>query len=427
MSHLDELITALQGKNVDTAEVLAKRDRVLSETRSMPDLVSRANTWTGSRESHGMFMYLVGEHKRALRVLENEASQPAARLMMALAALEQSLPERALSAAEGIEGSLAEWLRAKANMQLGNWDEAERLISGMEGSRAGDLAVKLLRVEYDFRNGNSERASQVIDDLIDSHPTSREAMFLGALISDRGGDEDGAVERYERLTQMPPVSADVLINLGVLYEDQGDNRLAVKCYRTVLKDHPNHERANLYLKDAEASMDMFYDEEREKREDKRLQVLRTPVTDFELSVRSKNCLHKMKIETLGDLISKTEQELLSYKNFGETSLMEIKRILGSKGLRLGMTKDEALKGSAIDEALERAMPPQHEGAMADSVDSLELNVRARKCMEKMNVRTIGDLCAKSEQELLATPNFGATSLVEVKRKLAVLGLSLRDD
>ena len=81
---------------------------------------------------------------------------------------------------------------------------------------------------------------------------------------------------------------------------------------------------------------MYYDEEQERREDKRNKILRTPINDFELSVRSRNCLSNMGVRTLGDLVNKTEAELLSFKNFGETSLMEIKEILRNKGLRLGM-------------------------------------------------------------------------------------------
>src|SRR5438034_8316315 len=54
--------------------------------------------------------------------------------------------------------------------------------------------------------------------------------------------------------------------------------------------------------------------------------LEIPVTDFELSVRSRNCLRKMNIRTLGDLTRTTEAALLASKNFGETSLSEIKEI-----------------------------------------------------------------------------------------------------
>ena len=89
---------------------------------------------------------------------------------------------------------------------------------------------------------------------------------------------------------------------------------------------------------------MYYDEEQERREDKRNKILRTPINDFELSVRSRNCLSNMGIRSLGDLVNKSEAELLSFKNFGETSLMEVKQMLAQKGLRLGQGK---IEGRAI--------------------------------------------------------------------------------
>ena len=61
-----------------------------------------------------------------------------------------------------------------------------------------------------------------------------------------------------------------------------------------------------------------------------------PVSELELSVRSINCLQNAKIETIGELVQKTEQEMLKTKNFGRKSLNEIKHILSSMGLNLGM-------------------------------------------------------------------------------------------
>jgi len=57
---------------------------------------------------------------------------------------------------------------------------------------------------------------------------------------------------------------------------------------------------------------------------------------LELSVRSSNCLHNMGIERIGDLVVKTEAELLAYQNFGNKSLNEVKSQLDSLGLSLGM-------------------------------------------------------------------------------------------
>ncbi len=60
------------------------------------------------------------------------------------------------------------------------------------------------------------------------------------------------------------------------------------------------------------------------------------VSELELSVRSINCLQNAKIETIGDLVQKTEAEMLKTKNFGRKSLNEIKSILMNMGLTLGM-------------------------------------------------------------------------------------------
>ena len=60
------------------------------------------------------------------------------------------------------------------------------------------------------------------------------------------------------------------------------------------------------------------------------------VEELELSVRSANCLRTAGIKLIGELVQKTEQELLKTKNFGRKSLNEIKEILASMGLSLGM-------------------------------------------------------------------------------------------
>lgn len=80
------------------------------------------------------------------------------------------------------------------------------------------------------------------------------------------------------------------------------------------------------------------EEEPEEREED-LQVyekLKQPISELELSVRSANCLREAKIKTIGDLVKKTEMEMLKYRNFGKKSLSEISEILKSMGLSLGM-------------------------------------------------------------------------------------------
>ena len=60
------------------------------------------------------------------------------------------------------------------------------------------------------------------------------------------------------------------------------------------------------------------------------------VDELELSVRSANCLKNDNIVYIGDLVQKTESEMLRTPNFGRKSLNEIKEVLASKGLTLGM-------------------------------------------------------------------------------------------
>jgi DNA-directed RNA polymerase subunit alpha len=75
-------------------------------------------------------------------------------------------------------------------------------------------------------------------------------------------------------------------------------------------------------------------------EDERLlETLSRSVDELELSVRSYNCLKNADIKLIGDLVTKTEPEMLKTKNFGRKSLNEIKDILAEMGLSLGMNID----------------------------------------------------------------------------------------
>lgn len=67
--------------------------------------------------------------------------------------------------------------------------------------------------------------------------------------------------------------------------------------------------------------------------------LRLPISELELSVRSSNCLREANIKIIADLVKKTEDEMLGFKNFGKKSLNEIKELLAAMGLTLGMQVD----------------------------------------------------------------------------------------
>lgn len=90
------------------------------------------------------------------------------------------------------------------------------------------------------------------------------------------------------------------------------------------------------------------EEEEEEEQDKEfLELVNKPISELELSVRSANCLEAANIKTIGDLVQKTEAQMLKYKNFGKKSLNEINAILTSMGLHLGMSIQDRIqnKGS----------------------------------------------------------------------------------
>ncbi|MCA9740033.1 MAG: DNA-directed RNA polymerase subunit alpha [Deferribacteres bacterium] len=73
-------------------------------------------------------------------------------------------------------------------------------------------------------------------------------------------------------------------------------------------------------------------------------LLKMPVDELELSVRSHNCLMAANIKTIGDLVRRDEAEMLKFRNFGRKSLQELTQILEEKNLSFGMDVEKYLKG-----------------------------------------------------------------------------------
>ena len=103
------------------------------------------------------------------------------------------------------------------------------------------------------------------------------------------------------------------------------------CYASkTLKDH-----LQLFIKleeELEMAEEVVVDEETLKIRN----LLNTKVDELELSVRSSNCLRAANIQTLEDLVQKTESEMLKYRNFGRKSLTELNTVLAELGLSFGM-------------------------------------------------------------------------------------------
>jgi len=340
------------------------------------------------------------------------------------------IQDAASLAEDGIEkypdSTALRYAAIEAFSRAGRNEEALKLLEKMSRAAEGSPDYAFHQGLYLEKMGEYKQAIEWYRKATDLEPEHAEAFFRMGYLLDYYGEGDAtedAIEAYEACLQITPVHTNAVMNLGVLYEDRERYHDAIKCFETVLRYFPDHHRARLYLEDAEASTRMFYDKEQEKKADRQSQVLKIPVSDFELSVRSRNCLQKMNIDTLGDLIMKSEQELLSYKNFGETSLKEIKDMLTQKSLRLGQGLEQKpgdfgssrnpLEATVSAEVLDRP------------IESLELSVRSRRCMERLEVKSLRDLINKTEVELMSAKNFGMTSLNEIKLKLSELGLTLK--
>ncbi len=328
--------------------------------------------------------------------------------------------------------------RAEVQCLAGDVDAAAKSVDRFAKSSQEDPDWHYVKGMATEMQGDYEGAVEFYETarrLKDAHPG---ATFRLAYYHDLHGDEETAVELYrECVTRLQagegepspeprPIYANAMINLAVLYEDAGMYDEAERCLRRVLAANPTHLRARLFLKDVLSSRTMVFDEDEAKRIAKRNDLLNILVTDFELSVRARNCLKKMNIRTLGDLLHVTEVELLGYKNFGETSLCEIKQMLATKGLRLGQMRDEG----EVDLTFEAPEKPPatvgNEGVLATPLAQIEFSVRARRALERLGVKTLGELASKTEPELLACRNFGQTSLNEVVQRLNEYGLGLRE-
>ena len=287
--------------------------------------------------------------------------------------------------------------------------------------------------------GEIEKAIEHYDRALNENPDHDEGCFRLARLYDRHGMDTQAIDLYERICSGSPVPVNALINLAVLYEDNGMYDDARRCLKAVVETDPNHPRARLYLRDVDAAHDTSGEEE-QRLAQQRDAVLDLPISDFDLSVRARNALKKMEIDTLGDLLKVREQELMAFKNFGETSLSEIKSLLASKGLRLGQFTEEGgtvapdLGGESLggSYAAPGGSEPSLTALDGDSgellekpIADLELSVRSRKALQRLDIQSVGELASRSEEELLGCKNFGQTSLNEIKQILGNYGLSLR--
>jgi DNA-directed RNA polymerase subunit alpha len=378
----------------------------------------------------GIALYFLGHLADAVEHLK-QGEGALANFYLGKALLERQDLDEALKAFEraeksGYTAAQVHLQRAGIFRKKGELKEARTVLNKLEDQATHNAEYHYQLASLLMDEGSRDASIRHLERSVELDPGHTGALFQLGHANDLAGNDDDAIGYYERCLKHPPVHVGVLMNLGVLYEDNDRYDQAVDCYRKILSANAVDEQARLFLKDSQASQTMYYSPEQEAANTRFSQVLEIPVTDFELSVRSRNCLKKMNIRTLGDLTRVSEQQLLSSKNFGETSLAEIKEILGSKGLRLGQALEE---GAQFERRYSPQQPlsDQEQAVLNKPVSELNLSVRARKCMNRLGINTLGELIQRTADELLESKNFGMTSLNEVREKLRQYGLTLRGD
>jgi DNA-directed RNA polymerase subunit alpha len=153
--------------------------------------------------------------------------------------------------------------------------------------------------------------------------------------------------RLGQITDYDKLSLEIWTNGSVNPAD------ALGLAAKLLKDH-----MNIFI-NFEEEVESITTEERKP--EIRNENLNRSVEELELSVRSYNCLKNANIQTIGELVQKTEAEMLKTKNFGRKSLNEIKEILTSMGLSLGMKIDEQGNAVATPQSTSASVYPSYPG------------------------------------------------------------------
>jgi DNA-directed RNA polymerase subunit alpha len=439
------LLSSLDFSHADLSRARAAM-RASREAREAADQASRSDGRDASsslRRATGL--YLLGRLREAATALGTAGDSKAANAVRSRVAVEDGDP---LGAAHALE-TLGASLDADAAIDLvtahavnGDADKAKAVAAKIPESRKADhLYAQGMTC---FAQGKHGESVARLEAAVAADPAHARALFRLAFAYDLHGEDEKAIEAYRKCTALEPTHVNALVNLGILLEDHDRFAEAEACYRRVLAADPANDVARLYLKDAVSAQTQNFDEDSERKEDRRNQILRTPMSEFELSVRSRNCLQKMEIKTLGDLITRTEAELLAYKNFGETSLQEIKDILAQKGLRLGMGRDEAMSGVATREEAEAELNALFAGGDEDEdedldaedvaedprslpLGELDIPIRIRRAIQELEIETVGDLADRTADELLANKSLGQSALVDVRKALAARGLALKGE
>jgi tetratricopeptide (TPR) repeat protein len=256
---------------IDHARLSEFRSQVF---RSVQE-IERLRDWLASPMARGMkrglVLWSLGRHAEALPLLEEQKTNPAiavclARSYAALGRTDEALKVLGNRKTDALQASAALHVLERANRR----DEFAKTLADCEKvlSETERFYFQGRLREFD---GDAVGAIACYDEALARDNAHPEALFRLAVNVDLRGEDEEARELYERALMHPPVNVSCVINLGILYEDIGNYRRAMQCFDLALQAQPDNARARLYRRDAAAALNMYYDEDQERREDKKQQ------------------------------------------------------------------------------------------------------------------------------------------------------------
>ena len=213
----------------------------------------------------GVCYYLLGRYQKSIETLKQGDGGALAHFYLGKAnfALEDypaALTGYTSAQKAGYDADTCTLAKAEALRYSGDGEGSLKLLDSLSGAveqTAEYLSQRAATVAT--VGGSPEEVTRLFERAVEADNTHPGALFGLAREADRRGNDAQALDLYQRATTRVPANVGSLLNLGVLYEDNQQYERARQCYQRILEVYPNHPRARLFLKDADASRDMYYD------------------------------------------------------------------------------------------------------------------------------------------------------------------------
>jgi DNA-directed RNA polymerase subunit alpha len=247
------------------------------------------------------------------------------------------------SSIEGVQEDVQEILLNLKDVAVKLHDRDECTLV-LKKSGSGTLTAGDIQLDHGVEVANPEHVIAHMGSSADVNMTLKVSMGRGYVPAEaRGSEEDESkpIGRLQLDATFSPVRRVAYSVDNARVEQRTDlDKLVIELETngTIEPEEAIRRSATILQQQVAAFVDLDHQAEtvQEKEEDKIDPILLRPVDDLELTVRSANCLKAENIYYIGDLIQRTEVELLKTPNLGKKSLTEIKDVLASKGLSLGM-------------------------------------------------------------------------------------------